>query len=253
MAKTDPFSSPKRRLARAQQHISTLKKRIETFFKKNPPVRAAELDPDGWTVHCLKFARNMPESWSDAAGDALDALRSALDQCAYSAAVLGGATTPQNAYFPFADTAVNIENTIARRCKDLRPEVITLFRGFKPYKGGNDALWSLNKLCNANKHRLLIPVGITASGMTINHATASGSGSILDPKWNGEKNRIEFARFGPGSDFKYDVNLAFDIVFDQINGVESLPAGPALVVIARNVKDVLTQTEALCRTIGLLK
>lgn len=63
----DPFNSPKRRLARAKQHIRRLEKRIQTFLKKEPYFASAEVDAEGVTTHALKFTRKVPDSWADAA------------------------------------------------------------------------------------------------------------------------------------------------------------------------------------------
>jgi hypothetical protein len=84
MKRPDCFESPKRRLARAKQHIRRLKKCIQTFIKKIPPSRGEELDAEGWTVHSLRFCHPIPQSWADSAGDAIKHLGSALDQCGYT-------------------------------------------------------------------------------------------------------------------------------------------------------------------------
>jgi hypothetical protein len=146
-----------------------------------------------------------------------------------------------------------LESNVKGRCKDLPPEISALFRSFDSHEGGNYALWALNKLCNANKHRLLVPVGIVASGMKIKTMTISGPGAIPAPKWDREKNQIVIAEIGPGGDFKYDVELSLFVAFDKINGVKSGPAVGVLDMMASEVTRVLKATEAECRRIGLLK
>ena len=49
MGKKDHFSVPKGRLKRAKHHIARLRKRLDTFLKKNPPSVIEELEPDGVT------------------------------------------------------------------------------------------------------------------------------------------------------------------------------------------------------------
>jgi hypothetical protein len=46
------------------------------------------------------------------------------------------------------------------RFKDLPQEMISLFRSLQPFKGGNDLLWALNKLCVVNKHKMLAHVAV---------------------------------------------------------------------------------------------
>jgi hypothetical protein len=42
----------------------------------------------------------------------------------------------------------------------------------KPYKGGNDSLWSLYRINNIEKHRLLLTVGSQAAGVHLGHLMA---------------------------------------------------------------------------------
>jgi hypothetical protein len=249
--KPDPFESPKRRLARGKQHIRRLDKRIQTFLKKQPHKRVAETDADGSVVHAIKFIRTFPNSWIDAAVEALEALRSALDQAGYAAATLGGAVSPKNAYFPIVDTDTELDRVTKGRCRDLPQKVSALFRGFDAQEKGNYPLWALNKLCNANKHRLLIPVGVVSTGMTLNKGTMSG-GAIFAPRWNSDEKRIEFARIQPGGRFGCDGNLTFYIAFDEFNGVKTSSAVGLLDAIAGEAKRVLDATEAECLRLGLL-
>jgi hypothetical protein len=76
----------------------------------------------------------------------IEALRSALDQAGAACAVLTGKTNPKKSYFPFADSGPELTKVIKGRCKDLPGEIISLFRSFQPYQGGNDPLWAMNKI-----------------------------------------------------------------------------------------------------------
>jgi len=249
--KPDPFESPKRRLKRGKEHARRLEKRIHTFLKKKPHERVEDVDAEGFTTHAVKFTRDFPDSWVDAAVESLEALRSALDQTGYAAATLGGATEPKNAYFPIADKIADLDGVVKGRCRDLPTEIKTLFRGFDAHEGGNYALWALNKLCGANKHRLLIPIGALAPQMTMAKAALRG-GQLFSPRWNGKKHQIEFARVDPGGEFKYDAQITFFIGFDEFNGVKPAPAVGVLDLIASEVHRVISATEAECRKIGLL-
>lgn len=209
--KSAAFESPKRRLKRGKEHIRRLDKRIQTFLKKKPYERIEEEDAEGATVHAVKFTRNFPDSWVDAAVESLEALRSVLDQTGYAAAVLGGASEPKYAYFPIAETAAELDNVVKGRCKDLPAEIRALFRGFDAHQGGNYAIWALNKLCGANKHRLLrllVPIGALAPEMKVAQGRLQ-NGQIFGPRWNDEKNQIEFARVLPGRVQIRRTNLLF--------------------------------------------
>jgi hypothetical protein len=115
------LESPRRRLGSAKRKIRRLEKRIATFFKNKPGGPITETDAKGVTTHAFKFNRKIPDSWADAAVEAIEALRSALDQCGYAVAVRSGIAEPKNAYFPFGDTPAELDANAKGRCKDLRP------------------------------------------------------------------------------------------------------------------------------------
>jgi hypothetical protein len=104
-----------------------LEKRIKAFMKKKPYTASADVDANGFTTHALQFTRNIPDSWSDSAAEAIEALRSVLDQCGYAAAVAGGVADPKNAYFPFADNVTDLNANVKGRCKDLPVQIRTSF------------------------------------------------------------------------------------------------------------------------------
>lgn len=249
-----PFESPYRRLARAKKNISRLEKRIATFGKTHPGSLIAETDADGITTHAYKFSRKIPDSWADSAVEAIEALRSALDQCGYAVAVLSGVSDPKNAYFPFGDSAAELDANVKGRCKDLPPEISALFRSFDSHEEGNYPLWALNKLCNANKHRLLIPVGLVTNAATF-EMSLSGDGSHFElpsPTFDPIKNQIVLVKTGPQNNFKYQIELTVLITFDEFNGVKSSSVPSVLNAIAREVDRVLRTTEAECRRVGLI-
>lgn len=247
----DLLASPKQRLARGKRHIRLLEKRIGSFFKKKPGEQFSELEADGYTTHGFKFTRKIPDSWSDSGAEAIEALRSSLDQCGYAVALRAGVIEPRYAYFPFGDSVADLDSVAKRRCKDLPVEIRALFRAFDAHEGGNYTLWALNKLCNANKHRLLVPVGVTTGGLEINSMTLSGGYTPM-PIFDRTKNQVVLARIESGGNFEYDVKLTFFVEFDEINGVKSGPAVGILDAIAGEVDRVLRATEAECRRIGLI-
>jgi hypothetical protein len=99
MAKRDPFYSPKRRLARGKDHTRKLEKRVGTFLKNIPYEKVIEKDADGFELHKLRMTKAVPAICTDYAAEALEALRSALDQTGYAAAVLAASPSPRTPSF----------------------------------------------------------------------------------------------------------------------------------------------------------
>ena len=125
----DPFASPKRRLARARQHISDLRVAIQAFYDGGPyRMTVSELDPkSGNTIHKVKVIRRPSDEINNIVSEGIEALRSTLDQAAYVTAARNGTLHPKSAYFPFAETLVGLEASIKGRCKDIPSEILTLF------------------------------------------------------------------------------------------------------------------------------
>ncbi len=124
-----------------------------------------------------------------------------------------------------------------------------------PYKGGNDTIWALNRLCNANKHKLLIPIGI-ATGMQIKRgaiaAGPTGQAAIPVPAWDRAKNEIVFGRVGPGGQFEYELQMGFLVTLDEAEVTGSEAAVAVLRAMSAEVKRILMATEAECRRLGFI-
>jgi hypothetical protein len=94
--------------------------------------------------------------------DVIQNLMSALDHLAYQIVCVGTGDAPpkpRRIYFPIADSAAEYDAVKVRRLQGARPRAIEAIDALKPYKGGNDLLWTLPSLNNLEKHRLLLTVG----------------------------------------------------------------------------------------------
>lgn len=249
-----PFSSPRMRVARAKEHIRNLDRRVKRFFDAKPYARVTERDDDGLNdVHKVKLTKNFPAGVTSVAAEAIEGLRSALDQAAFATAVISGVKHSKSAYFPISSSAAELDKVIKGRCKDIPPDIVSLFRSFNPYKGGNDLIWALNSACNTSKHGIIVPVGMAAAGMHIKHMTISGPGAIPAPVWNSDKNEIVFATTGPDTQFQYDLNISFFVAFGEVDGIGGQPAVPILNAIAGEINRIILAVEAEAKRIGLCK
>jgi hypothetical protein len=236
----DPFQSPLRRYSRAKKHIDNLDKKIVKFFKKQPYSRTIEDDIDGINkTHKIKLTKQIPIAFTDLAVEAIEGLRSTLDQATFAACISAGQSNPRNTYFPISDSPSELDNVIKGRCKDIPSDIITLCRSFNTYKGGNDLIFALNRLCNVNKHRLIIPVGLANAGTHYKHLVASGGISIPNPVWDRGKNEIIFAKTAPDTKLQYDINFSFFIAFGESDIVEGQPVVPILRNIAKEVLKIV--------------
>lgn len=253
---SDPFNSSKRRIARAKIHIHDLKGRADSFLKDNPCFHVVEPDTDGINnLHKIKFSATIPDSFGEIAADALENLRASLDQAGYAVAVAAGAKDPRSAYFPIGDDATNLEGIIKGRCQQIPDEIVTLFRTFEPYQGGNDLIWALNKANNINKHRLLVPSCVSLAQMNFSIHSTGGSGCYIPPPtWDRRKNEIVFAIIATDVEkIKYDLKGTYCISFGEIEIVSGYPATDILNAMASEVEGIVMATEVEARQIGLVQ
>ena len=251
----DIFDSSKRRVARAKIHIHDLKGKVDPFLKDNPCSLVVEPDTDGINnLHKIKFNAVIPDSFGEIAADALENLRAALDQAGYAVAVAAGANDPRSAYFPIGDDATNLEGIIKGGCKQIPNEIVSLFRTFEPYQGGNELIWALNKANNINKHRLLVPACVSLAQMNFSIHGSGGSGCYIPPPaWDRGKNEIVFAIVATDVEkLQYDLKGTYCISFGEIEVLGGYPATDILNAMASEVESIVMATEAEARRIGLV-
>jgi hypothetical protein len=227
---TNPFDSPFLLLARARENREELNARAKRFFDENPCVHFVDCDPD--TGHYLRKARlpaPLPATLWPIAADALNNLRSALDQavCA-SVARLRPEASLDGVGFCFGQSEAHFENTVGRAPNVIDPYVFGVMRFFQPYKGGNNRLAALNNLARANKHRGLISLGASVDSVEVALLELPGRGPILRPYWDPAKNELVISRTVENHEPRYDLNVAFYIAFDQVEGLEGTPVIPTI-------------------------
>lgn len=154
------FQGPRLKIERAKHHINDLKTMISAF---NVDSHRVSVHPDGklgYDVVQVDTAESLPDNFAPIIGDALHNLRSALDlavnEVVFRRLVQYGTRT----VFPFRETRNSLVTAINKALIKQASEDVTdyIVDIVKPYKGGNDALWTLNDLNNIDKHRLLLPV-----------------------------------------------------------------------------------------------
>jgi hypothetical protein len=250
----DIFESPKRMLNRGKHHIADLAVQINSFVQDKPWSRVVEADVDGVTeLHKIKFTERLSEDIPHIVFDAANNLRSALDQAAFQIGVHHtGTAAPKSAKFPMGPTEGDMLNNLAGGGKDLPPEIQAIFRGFKPYKGGNDPLWALNELCNIPKHKMIVPVQLSGGTITVSDGVFGGPTKVTW-EWDSEKNEIVYMRTAVGAKGAYNLDFAIGIAFNNvIQIIDRKPPVAVLNAMAGEVESVLMATEAECRRIGLI-
>ena len=245
------FDSSKYVISRAKHHISDFERQNVEFFATNPYSQVVEIDPDtGDKIHKVKLIKPMPIALPGIAFDAVNNLRSALDQAMYGMTLAAGV---KRAYFPFSNNAANFQNSVNGWCKELPKEIGDIVSTFEAYKGGNNMLWSLNQVCNTNKHGIICPVALQNSSFSIHHGVFTGRfAGLRVPFWDRAKNEMELFRVP--EEGTAEVNFDFT-TFIAMRDVEFVDGQPAIAVLSNFfsiVERIVMALETESRRIGLI-
>jgi hypothetical protein len=167
------------RVERAKQHIGDLERHLHAFLGTNPYGVACKVDPHTRKpVYPFSCVHPIPESLPLVAGDAIQNLMSALDHLTYQLVCSDTGDKPKNPrwiYFPIRDSFEKYEADRRGKMQGAHVDTISAIDALKPYKGGNDPLWSLYALNVVEKHRLLLTVGSQAAGVHLGELCAMHS------------------------------------------------------------------------------
>lgn len=160
------FESAKLKIKRANQHITEVNALFGQFVNTMPyEVRSDFDEAVGLYGLRVQMIAAPPPVIQVVIGDAVHNLRSALEHVASDLIALAlGEGERHRSKFPMHETRKNLVDMIDKgEIKPHFPKVSeAILNVVKPYKGGNDLLWTLGKLWNIDKHRL----PITTYGVT---------------------------------------------------------------------------------------
>lgn len=251
---SDAFESSRRKIANAEKHRLNLEREIEAFERVNPYTRVTEPHPEkpDHVVHKAKLTKELPVSIADTVGDIVQNLRNALDNAVYAVAVASGRVNPKYTAFPFARSVAEMANSLGRS-KDVPKEIHSLFCGFQPYLGGDEVLWTLNEMCVADKHKMVIPIG---TGIINTGVNVQGRGFFEMPTphvWDRAKNEMVLITLGPGAQYYYDLNFRIFVAFNGIEIVDGKPVLGVLYALGRKVQSIFVAIEAESKRLGIVK
>jgi len=156
------------RAKRAKQHIADLDAACQAFFNTRPYEITTKFDMEArqHTTYVTKVPI-IPIRIATIIADILTNLRGTLDHLAwYIYTISGRIGRERDICFPIAETLAVYESTKKRIVKGWCDEAVAALDSFKPYKGGNNLLWSLHELYRLNQHRLLARLGTTCTAQS---------------------------------------------------------------------------------------
>ncbi|MFM4677186.1 hypothetical protein ACEUD4_02180 [Aeromonas media] len=251
---TDILQSAKYCVSNAQRHMGTLDSELHSFFGTKPFRRVIEFDHRGPAdIHKLKLINQFPDMLSGIAFDAISNLRAALDQAAYAVAKAAGGAG-KNAYFPFGDTEAEAASRKTGGSREIPDSVFSAMLSSKPYREGNVFLWGLNRLCNYNKHRFIVPTAIYTGGGHLRHAHFTSFHEFyFPPRWDNVKQEMIIAVLPHRAPFTMDMQIQTYVSFADVAGLPMSDCSYVLEQCTQAVQNALMNIETECKALGLQK
>jgi hypothetical protein len=171
------------KLQRAKQHSDELDRQMRAFLATQPYTVAVRRDQNTHRpIYYVDSVQPVPDAIPLITGDAIQNLMTALDHLAYQLVCKDTADNPpkpNQIYFPIADDRLKYDGKKQGKMQGATPATIGAIDALQPYRGGDDALWSLHRLNNIEKHRLLLTVGAQAAGIHLGQLVAPEVASSL--------------------------------------------------------------------------
>lgn len=253
----DALIESKALVSHAKKHILDLERDIRSFFDKIPYQEVIDQDSMGKYLTKIKFTEPFIYRFATKMTDVINNLRAALNYTLRGLAVASKAID-LNAYpkFPFAKDGSTFEKNLATAFKKYPTNIITLFRRFKPYEGGDNLLWTLDRIAVTNRYRMLAPVVIGAIKVSGSIESTGKISIIPSPMWNRRKNEIiVFSVTTNGRspltipNLKVSLNIEFD---KSVPYIGSKPVIATLNALVEKVEDILETFEGAARALGYI-
>lgn len=161
-----PLDGPRRKLDRAAVHIKTLNYAVSRWYDSKPfPIVAEHFNAEQ-TVYIYRFeAKAVPIDIGIVAGDAIHNMRSALDHIAWQLQTLTPLSGRRKGWefdiqFPIF-LSKSDEGKLNRFLQYIPRDAGEVIKSLQPYNAPDGikpefhALWLLNQLSNADKHRIV--------------------------------------------------------------------------------------------------
>ncbi|MGO9336089.1 MAG: hypothetical protein ACLPY1_01140 [Terracidiphilus sp.] len=236
----------------AEQHLNKLNSALRVFHDTHPVSTLTKIDPEtGELTYYVREVPPIPSHIPLIAGDVLYSLRGALDYLACGIVPVVSKDTK----FPIAHSAEAYESSLGKVVDGIQQEALESLSKIKPYQGGNQALWTLHKLNNIDKHRLLLAVStinpmhdLTPEEMAIQEPLGPKDFAVTFP--TGARGIVRFAKKGlpvplyagqkllavPDTEANQDVRFYFTVGINEPGIAEGMPLNMLIYFLSCEVK-----------------
>jgi hypothetical protein len=168
---TDTLRRIQAKVTRAKQLIQDLQVALTAFHETKPYAVAIKEDTQaGKRIYYVAKSDPIPDHVAAIAADAIQNLRSPLDQTAYQLVLdaRGGIEPKWRVYYPVCGNAKDYPALRQNFIRGVRQQVLDAIDATEPYNGGKGhTIWQLNELSKPDKHKLLVSAGAFSAGVEI--------------------------------------------------------------------------------------
>lgn len=249
-----PFDGSRLKVFNAIRHAETLQETFEHYSSSSPFKFNLVDDPEneGKQLLTIVAGQPFPANFALILGDAVHNLRASLDLLACDLVRLEG-HEPDGVCFPFCEKEGDLAKMIKRRRFHLASSgAQALLTNLQPYRGGNAMLRGLHDLDIADKHRLIIPVALSAMVQKLAINTPEGGRHVSlfcsyseGSGWRFSKgSTVDAEEIGARLHFPFGIGTPFDgqPLFETIQGLAELVSGiiESFAALYPSVKSTIT-------------
>jgi hypothetical protein len=216
--KASHFKSARLKVERAVSHANEYRAVLDAFVKSNPIRISAEIDPKtGQPIIKGVFEKPIPDGLFLSAADAIQNLRSALDQAASCCARAAGYSS-RNTYFPHGkDEAGFMDYLGVKNCEKIPEVVREAIADLQPYYGGKGYLIrALHDLNIVDKHNKLLDVGYAVAKVQVSNNVRSSGGTT----WRYSEGKLETLEPNPTSQVNERIQVTIRTTFLDVKAVK---------------------------------
>ncbi|MGQ3103793.1 MAG: hypothetical protein ACT6Q8_06755 [Niveispirillum sp.] len=162
------FEAANLKVARAKRHYEELHGILSNYVASSPfRLRVCYDNEKENTIVKAHLLSPIPSAVSAVVGDIFHNIRSSLDVAIYGV-LENRVENRRSIQFPFSADELNLKSRMQKCEIDKGPiELYNFIVSTRPFKLGNEVLWSVNELNNLDKHRMILPA-LTITSIPVN-------------------------------------------------------------------------------------
>lgn len=246
----DPFRGSRLKVKRAKEHISELERELAAFRQRRP--YRLVIEGDEKRTHydlAIRIREDIPDRVTLLIGDAIHNLRCALDHALCDAIRKRQISIAKYHQFPIIEEDVANGNDLnaaikQRHVDDAGPEVVQVIRAVNPTNMWNRELWALHNFDIDDKHKLLIPIAVTAGIPDLRFSNAVSSFGFLGAKTDVREHVVMRGPPIANLEIGQEADLDFEIEFPRGGFFQRESVVPTLFQLTHAVERVVESIAA---------